>query len=211
MLGKRLGRLEMSGIKVVDQMVNLVDRCGFVEEALVDEHEEREIDEKRISHLEEMVTKLEKVVNKMENEKKGENERLRKKIVKIEIDQKEDEKKFLELVESCQGMQEKVKELERISESLMEEVKDLQNEKETLVKSLVSPSTSLPFPTSETQSSLIHSPFSRPPPPLGVVKRKVLPIMFQVLPPPPRMFCPQNDSQDWPRLHRLPSVSYLVR
>merc|ERR1712096_429432 len=137
---------EMSGVKVVDQMVNLVDRCGFVEEALVDEHEEREIDERRISHLEEMVTKLEKVVNKMENEKKGENERLGKKIVKIEIDKREDEKKFLELVERCQGMQEKVKELERISESLMEEVKDLQNEKEILVKSLVSLSTSLPYP-----------------------------------------------------------------
>jgi len=194
-LGKRLGRLEISGVKMADQLVNLTDRCGFVAEALVDEHEEREFDKTRILHLESMVAKLEKVVNKMEDEKKGENEGLRKKIVEIEIVQRENEKNFLELVESCQGMEEKVKELERCSESLVEEVKDLQNEKETLVKSLVSPSTSLSSPTSGTQSSSIHSPFTSPPPPKGVVTRKVLPPMFQSLPPPPRMFCPPNFSQ----------------
>ena len=64
-MGKRLGRLEISGVKMADQLVNLTDRCGFVAEALVDEHEEREIDKTRISHLESVVAKLEKIVNKI--------------------------------------------------------------------------------------------------------------------------------------------------
>ena len=133
-LGKRLGRLEVSGLEMVEQLVEMVDRCGIVEEALVEEHVVREADEKRISQLEEIIKNLETRVDK--NEENEDNRKLEKKMTKLEEEQREAKKHFLLLVENCEGMELKVQQVEKLNRDLVEEVNILKTEKETIMKSL---------------------------------------------------------------------------
>ena len=193
-LGKRLGRLEVSGVEILEQLVGLVDRCEVVEDALVEEHVARETDEKRIQQVEERVAELEKVVSKIKGEKSKENDLLETKFAKLEEEQREFKKNFLELVESCQGMEEKVKLVEGINVKLVEEVKDLQKQKETLVKSLTNNpnvsnySTTLDSPPTplviHSSSSIISNGITpalltKPSPTMGAVARRMSP-QFQV-------------------------------
>eukprot|EP00092_Neocalanus_flemingeri_P036613 GFUD01039866.1.p1 GENE.GFUD01039866.1~~GFUD01039866.1.p1 ORF type:complete len:237 (+),score=84.28 GFUD01039866.1:185-895(+) len=196
-LGKRLGRIEVSSVETVEQLVGLVERCGVVEEALVEEHVARETDEKRIARLEQIISKLNKVISKKEEKKIGEDKDLKNKLAKLEEEQLESKKNFLELVESCQGMEEKVKEIGRIHENLLVEVEDLKKEKETLINSLINNSklqTNLSSPssssstlssTSDSQPSSTSGNFVKPtrsgPPPVP---------LFQTMPPPPLFYPP---------------------
>eukprot|EP00092_Neocalanus_flemingeri_P022420 GFUD01024317.1.p1 GENE.GFUD01024317.1~~GFUD01024317.1.p1 ORF type:complete len:255 (-),score=88.02 GFUD01024317.1:183-947(-) len=213
-LGKRLGRLEVSGVEMLEQLVEFVERCGVVEEALVEEHVARDADKMRIERLEEMVSKLNKVAGKIEEEKTGENIGLKKKLAKLEDEQLEAKKNFLEVVESCERMEKKIKEIERINENLVEEVKDLQKDKETLMTSCnnsklmnSSPTTTTsPFKLQSNISSLLTSipasqssspsaPLAKSAPPLVTVARRGPPPfpLFQPMPPTP-LFCPPNYS-----------------
>eukprot|EP00092_Neocalanus_flemingeri_P039295 GFUD01042781.1.p1 GENE.GFUD01042781.1~~GFUD01042781.1.p1 ORF type:complete len:252 (-),score=82.79 GFUD01042781.1:122-820(-) len=194
-LGKRLGRIEVSRVGTVEQLVGLVERCGVVEEALVEEHVARENDEMRITCLEQMVSELLKLVSKKEEKRIEENMGVTKKLAKLEEEQLEAKKIFLELVESCQGMEEKVKEIGRIHENLLVEVEDLKKEKETLINSLInnsklqtnlsSPSSSTLSSTSDSQPSSTSGNFVKPtrsgPPPVP---------LFQTMPPPPLFYPP---------------------
>eukprot|EP00092_Neocalanus_flemingeri_P017734 GFUD01019189.1.p1 GENE.GFUD01019189.1~~GFUD01019189.1.p1 ORF type:complete len:285 (+),score=92.67 GFUD01019189.1:59-856(+) len=223
-LGKRLGRIEVSSVETVEQLVGLVERCGVVEEALVEEHVARENDEMRITCLEQMVSELLKLVSKKEEKRIEENMGVKKKLAKLEEEQLEAKKIFLELVENCQGMEEKVKEIGRINENLLMEVKDLQKEKETLMKTLISnseflnntptaptpatsptrlqsnhssPSTSILSTTSDRQPSSTFGPLAKPTPQLVTFTRRGPPPvpLFQPMPPSPFSFYPPNYSQ----------------
>eukprot|EP00092_Neocalanus_flemingeri_P032211 GFUD01035010.1.p1 GENE.GFUD01035010.1~~GFUD01035010.1.p1 ORF type:complete len:253 (-),score=81.27 GFUD01035010.1:273-1031(-) len=232
-LGKRLGRLEVSGVEMLEQLVELVERCGVVEEALVEEHVARNADKMRIECLEEMVSKLNKVAGKIEEEKTGENIGLKKKIAKLEDEQLEAKKNFLVVVESCERMEKQIKEIERINVNLVEDVKSLQKDKETLMTScnnskLINSSpttTTSPFKLQSNISSLLTSipasqssspsaPLAKSAPPLVTVARRGPPpvALFQPMPPTP-LFCPPNYShhpysfpqyQDYPGYPQYP-------
>ena len=190
-LGKRLGRLEVSGVEMVEQLVLLVDRSEVVEEALVEEHIAGEKIEDQLKQIESKGDGLVKEVAKMQEEKTQEKDELKSRLAKLEEEQMEFKNNFLHLVESCQVMQDKIKLIEGTNVKLEEEVKELQKEKENLVKSLTCTSklpnssanivslttTHTPTPKAVCQSN--SPPMTRPPPSLGagVMRRSPL---FQV-------------------------------
>eukprot|EP00092_Neocalanus_flemingeri_P021527 GFUD01023345.1.p1 GENE.GFUD01023345.1~~GFUD01023345.1.p1 ORF type:complete len:316 (+),score=95.59 GFUD01023345.1:122-1069(+) len=211
-LGKRLGRLEVSDGETSFQSAGLVDRCGVLEEALVEEHVAREADDKRIKHLEEVVAKLEKVVSKIEDEDYRDNNELKKRIAKLEEELREDKENFLELIEICLVTEEKVQELENDNVKLVGKIKDIQREKETLVRSLnnnsilmnrpppnynssskpmsnlsspITPTTSTLIIPTATQSISTSAPLTQPL--VGTDGRRIL-----ATTPPPLMFQPLN-------------------
>ena len=128
-LGKRLGRLEVSGVEMLEQLVGLVDRCEVVEEALVEEHGAREYDEIKMKQVEGKLKGLETIFkNKIEEEKTKENEELKTRLAKLEEEQVDLKKNFLCIVESCQVMEAKLEGIEGKNVKLVEAVKDLEGE-----------------------------------------------------------------------------------
>jgi len=183
-LGKRLGRLEISGVEIMEQLVTLVDRCEVVEEALVEEHSARENDVIKIKQVEGKLVELEKFVRiKIEEEKNKENDALRTRIAMLEEEQMDFKKSFLSLVESCEVMEAKLEVIVENNVMLVKSVNDLENEKESLMKSL----------TISTPVCLSNSPPLRQPSPatVGVVPGRTT-HMFQpmMFPPPPMCYHP---------------------
>jgi chromosome segregation ATPase len=192
-LGKRLGRLEVSGVEVVEQLVGLVDRSEVVEEALVEEHIAREKIEFHLKQVGSKANGIEKEVAKMQEEKTQDKDQLKTRMAKLEEEHMEFKNNFLHLVESCHVMQGKLDLIEGTNVKLVMEVKELQKEKETLVKSLTytsQPLNSSPKPVSLTTTpspalttkvvGLTNSPpMTQPPPPLGAGVRRRSPV-FQV-------------------------------
>jgi len=201
-LGKRLGRLEVSGVEMVEQLVGLVERSEVVEEALVEEHIAREKIEDQLKQIESKAEGIEKEVVKIQEEKPQEKEELKLRLVKLEEEQTEFKNNFLQLVESCHVMQEKLDLIEETNTQLVKEVKELQREKETLVKSLsntsqpTNPSANLvplnttpsPAPTHKAVRQSNSPSMTQPPPPLGAIARRRSPVLFQ----PPVMFQPHS-------------------
>lgn len=201
-LGKRLGRLEVSGVEMVEQLVGLVERSEVVEEALVEEHIAREKIEDQLKQIKGKADGIEKEVARAQEEKVKEKDESKIRLAKLEEEQTEFMKNFLGLVESCHVMQKKLDLVEETNTKLVKEVKELQREKETLVKSLnytSQPANSSPNMVSQTTTSspaltppktvsLSSSPpMTQPPPPLGAVVRRTP--LFQ---PPPVMFPPHS-------------------
>jgi len=215
-LGKRLGRLEVSGVEMVEQLVGLVERSEVVEEALVEEHIAREKIEDQLKQIEGKADGVKEEVAKMQDEKTKEKDELKSRLAKLEEEQMDFKKDFLHLVESCNVMQEKLELIEGTNAKLVEEVKELQKEKETLVKSLsctsqppsssanIVPLNNTPASTSKTVSQSNSPPMTHPPPPIpplvaGLRRRSPLfqpPVMFQphshVFYPPPQFIPNQN-------------------
>jgi len=184
-LGKRLGRLELSGVEVVEQLVVLTDRCEVVEAAVLEEHVERKKDK---IIVEKVVDKLDEIENKFKANEK-ENDELKAELCKLKEDHIDLKEKFLSLVMNCQGYEEKIKRLERSNDELMEAVKNLEKDKEKLMESLdtnakhthpceLSEPPPMSVSPSSSASSAITTPlFSRPPPPIRCMARQ----------PPPRI------------------------
>ena len=97
-LGKRLGRLEVSGVEMVEQLVGLLDRSEVVEEALVEEHIAGEKIEDQLKQIESKGDGLEKEVAKMQEEKTQEKDELKSRLAKLEEEQMEFKNNFLHLV-----------------------------------------------------------------------------------------------------------------
>eukprot|EP00092_Neocalanus_flemingeri_P016244 GFUD01017587.1.p1 GENE.GFUD01017587.1~~GFUD01017587.1.p1 ORF type:complete len:378 (+),score=118.98 GFUD01017587.1:187-1320(+) len=202
---KRLGRLEMLGRETVFQLAGLLDRCGALENAMVEEHLAREADERRMKHLEEIVSKLEMVTCKMEDQECSENNGIKEKVARLEAEKREDQTNFLELVESCLVMEEKVKKIESNNVKIVEVIKDIQIEKETLrsqshnsrssdCNSSSKPVNNLSSYTT-TSASLTH-----PPPLLGATgdgRRILAPTPSPLM----RTFQPLNSGQGLPGGH----------
>ena len=68
-LGKRLGRLEVSGEEILEELVGLVERSEVVEEALVEEHVVREKIEDNLKKIGVKVEELEIDVAKTNEDK----------------------------------------------------------------------------------------------------------------------------------------------
>ena len=107
-LGKRLGRLEVSGEEILEELVGLVERSEVVEEALVEEHVVREKIEDNLKKIGVKVEELEIDVAKTNEEKSKEYDALKTRLAQLEEEQMDYEKNFLHLVESCLGMQVKL-------------------------------------------------------------------------------------------------------
>jgi len=177
-LGKRLGRLELSGVEIVEQLVVLTDRCEVVEAAVLEEHVDRKKDK---IIVEKAVDKLDEIENNFkasEEEHEKENNELKAKLCKMKEDHTDLKEKFLSLVINCQEYEEKIKRLESSNDALMEAVKNLEKDKEKFMDSLdtnanhTNPCELLERPPmsvspSSSASSTITTPvFSRPPPPI---------------------------------------------
>jgi len=194
-LGKRLGRLEISGVEIMEQLVTLVDRCEVVEEALVEEHSARENDDIKIKRVEGKLVELGKFVRiKIEEEKNKENYELRTRIAMLEEEQMDLKKNFLSIVESCEVMEAKLEVIVENNVMLVKSVKDLENEKESLMKSLTSGTKHMTHPSGiSTPVCLSNSPPLRQPSPatVGVVPGRTT-HMFQpmMFPPPPMCYHP---------------------
>merc|ERR1719312_1320835 len=138
-LGKRLGRLEISGVEVVEQVVVLTDRCEVVEAAVLEEHVQREEDKKI---TEKVVDKLDALENKfkasIERHTKENDDEIKVELCKLRKDHTDLKEKFLSLVITCQEYEEKFKRLESSNDELMKVVKNLEKEKEELVDALTS-------------------------------------------------------------------------
>ena len=167
-LGKRLGRLEISGVEVVEQVVVLTDRCEVVEAAVLEEHVQREEDKKI---TERVVDKLDALENKFKasiERHTKESDEIKAELCKLRKDHTDLKEKFLSLVITCQEYEEKIERLESSINELMKAVKNLEKDKEELLDSWNSnrttPSTTSP---AKTSSSITASLFSRPPPPIG--------------------------------------------
>ena len=195
-LGKRLGKLEISGVDVVEQLEVLTDRCEVMEAAVLEEHVNREKDK---SIIEKLVEKLDEINNNMkvkEEESAKQSDELKAKLCKLKEDHTDLKEKFLSLVINCQGYEEDIKRLESSNAHLMEAVINLEKDKEKLMESLdvskthsspceslipplmtpVSPSSSSSSFTRQTPPQYIQPPShveSMPTPPL------VQPILFQ--------------------------------
>jgi hypothetical protein len=115
MLEKKLGRLEMSSVDMLNKFADLGDKVGVVEEALLDEHAARETNDKKILYLGGKVDKIERNLMNIEEEKSLEILELKKMIRKIEEGQVEAQKNLLDLVESCQSMEDKLKYVENVN------------------------------------------------------------------------------------------------
>eukprot|EP00092_Neocalanus_flemingeri_P022157 GFUD01024033.1.p1 GENE.GFUD01024033.1~~GFUD01024033.1.p1 ORF type:complete len:400 (+),score=127.13 GFUD01024033.1:58-1200(+) len=199
---KRLGRLEMLGRETVFQLAGLLDRCGALEDAMVKEHLAREADGRRIKQLEEIVSKLEMVACKIEDQEYSENNGINKKVAKLEEEKREDKTNFLELVESCLVMEEKVKKIESNNVKTVEVIKDVQIEKETL-RSLTqshnsrsSDCNSSSKPVNNLSSyTTTSASLTQPPPLLGAADGRIL------VPTPPQLimtFQPLNSEHGLP-------------
>ena len=168
-LGKRLGRLEISGVEVVEQMVVLTDRCEVVEAAVLEEHDQREKDKKVTERVVDKLDALEKNFKaNIEKHVKESGDVIKAKLFELKKDHTDLKEKFLSLVITCQEYEEKIKRLESSNDELMKAVKNLEKDKEELLDSWNSnrttPSTTSP---AKTSSSITASLFSRPPPPIG--------------------------------------------
>ena len=82
------------------------------------------------------VDKIEKNLMYIEEEKSLEILELKKMIRKLEEGQVEAQKNLLDLVESCQSMEDMSKNVENVNWNLLKQVKNLQTEKEIWVNSL---------------------------------------------------------------------------
>jgi len=203
-LGKRLGRLELSGVEVVEQLVVLTDRCEVVEAAVLEEHVERKKDK---IIIEKAVDKLDEIKNNFkasEEEHEKENNELKAKLCKLKEDHTDLKEKFLSLVINCQGYEEKIKRLESTNDKLMEAVENLEKDKKKLLESLdtnanhthpcefLEPPPMSVSPSSSASSTITTPLFTRPPPPIrcmasqppphiGSVKASIPPMVHPVV------------------------------
>ena len=194
-LGKRLGKLEISGVDVVEQLEVLTDRCEVMEAAVLEEHVNREKDKSIIEKLVEKFDELKNNIKVKEEESAKQTDELKAKLCKLKEDHIDLKEKFLSLVLNCQGYEEDIKRLESSNTHLIEAVKNLEKDKEKLMESLdvskthsspyeslipplmtpVSPSSSSSSVTRQTPPQYIQPPShveSMPTPPL------VQPILF---------------------------------
>jgi len=188
-LGKRLGRLELSGVEVVEQLVVLTDRCEVVEAAVLEEHVERKKDKILIEKTVDKLDEIENNYKASEKEHEKENDELKAKLCKLKEDHIDLKEKLLSLVINCQGYEEKIKRLESSNDELMENVKNLEKDKEKLMESLdtnanhthpcefLEPPPMSVSPSSSASSTITTPLFSRPPPPIRCMARQ----------PPPRI------------------------
>lgn len=206
-LGKRLGRLEISSVEVVERLVILADRCEVMEEAVVEVNDARETDGVKLKQMDEKLNKLENII-KISEEKVKENEELKSQLCKMKEEQVGAMEEFLQLVEKCQGFEIKIDRIEKRNVELLEAVEDLEKDKERLIKSLPASNTtqltsSEPISTSavcydstlsptslnttsgsvpSTTSSTTTLPlFRHPPPSVGVPRRRPATPLFQVM------------------------------
>jgi len=128
MLAKRLGRMEVTSKGVVDKWADIEGRCEVVEEALLEEHAAREEDQKRITKLEDMVAHLETVTRKLMEGESEEKLALKRRIGQLEVNWRQVATTFVELVESCEEMEGKIKDLEYLNARLEKELKALKLE-----------------------------------------------------------------------------------
>jgi len=178
-LGKRLGRLELSGVELVEQLLVLTDRCEVMEAAVLEEHVERK---KNMNMIEKVVEKLDEIENHFkasEEEHVKQNDKLKATLSKLKEDHTDLKEKFLSLVLNCQGYEEEIKRLESSNDELVEAVRNLEKDKEKLRESLekatnhenpceffMPPTTTMPISPSSSASSASTTPlFSLPPPP----------------------------------------------
>ena len=177
-LGKRLGRLEVSGEEILEELVGLVERSEVVEEALVEEHVVREKIEDNLKKIGVKVEELEIDVAKTNEEKSKEYDALKTRLAQLEEEQMDYEKNFLQLVESCLGMQVKLKLIEGTNVKLVEEGKDLQKEKDALTciskssNSSANPVSSITTTAPLIECPSISTPMTQPPPTLGAIVRR---------------------------------------
>merc|ERR1719312_2200199 len=182
-LGKRLGRLEISGVEVVEQVVVLTDRCEVVEAAVLEEHVQREEDKKITERVVEKLDALENNFKEsIEKHAKERDDEVKAELCKLKKDHTDLKEKFLSLVITCQEYEEKFKRLESSNDELMRAVKNLEKDKEELVDSLTSNRTTpceflnntTTTTSPKTSSSITTSLFSHPPPPIRSMPRQPL-------------------------------------
>merc|ERR1719312_1546411 len=137
-LGKRLGRLEISGVEVVEQVVVLTDRCEVVEAAVLEEHVQREEDKKITERVVDKLDALENNFKASIERHTKECDEIKAELCKLRKDHTDLKEKFLSLVITCQEYEEKFKRLESSNDELMKVVKNLEKEKEELVDALTS-------------------------------------------------------------------------
>jgi len=175
-LGKRLGRLELNGVELVEQLVVLTDRCEVVEAAVLEEHVDRKKDKNMI---EKVVDKLDEIENNFKAKEVKQYDELKATLKKLTEDHTDLKEKFLSLVINCQGYEEEIERLQSSNAELVEAVKNLEKDKEKLMESLDTNSNhtyssseflvppTMPVSPSSSASSNITTPlFSQPPPPI---------------------------------------------
>ena len=97
-----VGSLEDSSVEMVEQLVSLFGRCEVVEEALVEEYVAME------NKVEGKIDGVEKSFRKVYEEKVMENIAHKNKLAKLEEEHINEKKNFLQLVETCERMEEKI-------------------------------------------------------------------------------------------------------
>jgi len=196
-LGKRLGRLEISGVEVVEQLLTLTEKVEVIEKASV-EVEENVCREEEKDEMKMAVGKLDDIERKLkviQDENNDENLELKRKLLKLREDHTDLKEKFLSLVLNCQVYEDKIKIIENKNSELMEAVINLEKDKEMLMASLATNSSQIsaseePLPLTSSvspqssSSSLATSPlYSQPPPPIiraSVPTPPIVqPVMFQ--------------------------------
>ena len=80
MLGKKLGRLDISSVDMLDKVNNLNKKFVIIEEALTEEQGVEEFERKNVAFLQEVLDKLLTKLIQAKSEKELENVELRKKI-----------------------------------------------------------------------------------------------------------------------------------
>lgn len=198
-LGKRLGRLEISGVEVVEQLLTLTDKVEVIEKAAIEENVNREEEKDEMKIVIGKLDDLERKLKVIQDEHNDENLDLKTKLLKLREDHTDLKEKFLSLVLNCQVYEDKIKIIENKNSELMEAVINLEKDKEMLMASLATNSsqisasdvpltlTSSVSPQSSS-SSLANSPlYSQPPPPILRASLPTPPIVQPVMIPPQYM------------------------
>ena len=213
-LGRRLGRLELRGVELVEQLVVLTDRLEVTQAAVLEEHIDRNKDWNIIEKLADEWDELENNLKACEEEHAKQNDKFKAKLSKSKDDHTDLKEMFLSLVIHCQGFEEKIKRLERSNDELMEAMKDLEKDKEKLMESLYTntnhthpcmflvPPPMTVSPSSSTSSTITAPLFSQSPirsmasqPP--VVHPVISHAQFMpVHPPSPHQYTQNHDNHD---------------